>query len=141
MRTRAAKVISVVGHPTLLMPLTVALAGALQNLPASALAAAILWALGEPRVICAGPAAAAGAMLIACAHALRRRLKVSLHSAFASFAALLCWPSWTLTAVMGLLAVAVAWSRLALFRHTPSEVVLGLLMGGTAGVGIHLLPT
>jgi membrane-associated phospholipid phosphatase len=77
--------------------------------------------------------------VVVMASLLRRWLKLSLHAAFAVFAASLLWPS--VMAVVGLLAlaVAVAWSRLVLRRHTLGEVVVGLLAGGAAGVGFHLI--
>ncbi len=76
-------------------------------------------------------------MMAVCA-AATRWVKVSLHLAFATLAA-------TALAVMRspigyalLLALpAVAWSRLALHRHTPIEVALGSIIGAAAGVAIH----
>jgi hypothetical protein len=79
------------------------------------------------------------AMLAACAIATRW-IKVSLHMAFAAFAA-------TAQALMrspaGYLLLAVLpplmWSRLALRRHTAAEVALGTIIGAAAGAGIHFL--
>ena len=64
-------------------------------------------------------------------------IKVSLHLAFASFAAttliLLGSPvGWVLLAVIPVLA----WSRLHLSRHQPNEVVLGVIVGVVAGLGL-----
>lgn len=72
-------------------------------------------------------------MLAICA-AATRWVKVSLHMAFGAFATttllLLGSPvGWVLLAVMP----ALAWSRLALKRHAPVEVALGLLVGTAMG--------
>jgi hypothetical protein len=69
------------------------------------------------------------AMLAVCA-AATRWVKVSLHMAFGALATttLLALGSplgWVLLAVMP----ALAWSRLALKRHRPAEVAIGLLVG------------
>lgn len=77
------------------------------------------------------------AMVLACA-AATRWLKVSLHVAFAALAAttLLLVGSplgWLLAAAVPVLA----WSRLKLARHRPAEVVVGLLAGVLAGIGIY----
>ncbi len=97
---------------------------------------AALW-LGWPRLVAGGMAAAAA--LVIFAHAARRFLKVSLHSAFGVFAALLALPN--IAAMTILLAVSgfVAWSRVALARHNTGEAVAGVLAGATAGVAFQLL--
>ena len=64
-------------------------------------------------------------------------IKVSLHLAFASLAAttliLLGSPvGWVLLAVIPVLA----WSRLHLSRHRPLELVLGVMVGTVAGLGL-----
>jgi phosphatidylserine synthase len=68
-------------------------------------------------------------MLIVCAVATKW-IKVSLHMAFGALATttLLSLGSpagWVLLAVMP----ALAWSRLALKRHSPAEIAIGLLVG------------
>ena len=78
-------------------------------------------------------------MLAVCAVATKW-IKVSLHMAFGalSTASLLLLGSplgWLLLAVMPLLA----WSRLALKRHSLAEVVLGLVIGTVTGVAIIVL--
>jgi membrane-associated phospholipid phosphatase len=93
-----------------------------------------LWA-GSPQG--AGGAALAGAV-VALAHLLRRRLKVSLHAAFALFAAALVWPAVPATPLIVALAAGVAWSRLALRRHSLAEVLTGLLFGAAAGALFRL---
>lgn len=187
-RTRAARTLSVIGHPALLMPAAVAAGASGAGVPphwlraalATALlvtvivglyslwqvrtgrwvhvdasqphersqlnlflvlllcgAAALLWALGQPRVVASGPVVIALVVLVA--HLLRRWLKVSLHAAFALCAAALVWPDAALTLAIVALAIGVAWSRLVLGRHTLPEVLLGLLLGATFGVGLRLL--
>lgn len=75
-------------------------------------------------------------LLAVCALATRW-IKVSLHMAFAALAAttLLLLGS---PAGWGPLALipALAWSRLALRRHRPAEVALGLLAGTACGLAI-----
>jgi phosphotransferase system glucose/maltose/N-acetylglucosamine-specific IIC component len=185
--TLAARMLSVVGHPGLLMPAAVAWGATHANMPApllhAAVASAVLvtlivgayslwqvrsgswshvdasqpqerrqlnrflavllfaaaavlaWWAPEPS-FAVGPALACAVVVIA--HLLRRWLKVSLHAAFALFAATLVWPSPAATALMVALVAGVAWSRLVLRRHTPAEVALGLLLGAGAGVGLRL---
>jgi membrane-associated phospholipid phosphatase len=99
-------------------------------------AAVLLWAAGQPPPVVLGPLLAAGLVLLA--HGLRRWLKVSLHAAFAVFAAALVWPHPGLTLGLALLAVGVAWSRLALRRHTWAEVLLGLLFGAAGGLAFRV---
>jgi phosphatidylserine synthase len=78
-------------------------------------------------------------MLVVCAVATRW-VKVSLHMAFGALA------TTTLLSIgspagLVLLAVmpALAWSRLALERHRPAEVVIGLLVGIAFGYAISNL--
>ncbi len=78
-------------------------------------------------------------MLAVCAVATRW-VKVSLHMAFGALATtillLLGSPAgWVLLAVMP----ALAWSRLALKRHSPAEVAIGLLAGIAFGYAINNL--
>lgn len=79
------------------------------------------------------------AMLAVCAVATRW-VKVSLHVAFAALAgtslALLGSPiGWLLLGGVP----ALAWSRLKLERHRPIEILLGFMIGATAGLGIHAI--
>ena len=180
--TTAARALSVVGHPALLMPAAVAGSAAANGAPprvfhlglAAAVtialcviayslvqvragrwshvdasvprersqlnlvlcvllfgAAGLLWWSGQPRLLSLG-LGLGGAMVVA-AQLLRRWLKLSLHAAFAVFAAALWWPNAAGAAVVLLLAAAVSWSRLALRRHTGIEVTAGLLAGAAAG--------
>lgn len=183
----AARVLSIVGHPALLMPVAVAAAASGPGAPPQLLrvalstavavavivglvslwqvrsgrwahvdashpaerrqlnvllagllcaAAALLWVLGQPPAVAAGPLLAA--LLVLLTHALRRWLKVSLHAAFALFAATLVWPHVLGTLAIGMLAVGVAWSRLMLRRHTLPEVLTGLLLGAAFGAALRM---
>jgi hypothetical protein len=180
--TAAARALSVVGHPALLMPAAVAGSASANGAPPQVLhlglaaavaialcviayslvqvragrwshvdasvrrersqlnlvlcmllfgAAGLLWWSGQPRLLSLG-LGLGGAMVVA-AQLLRRWLKLSLHAAFAVFAAALWWPNAAGAAVVLLLAAAVSWSRLALRRHTGIEVTAGLLAGAAAG--------
>jgi membrane-associated phospholipid phosphatase len=70
---------------------------------------------------------------VAVAHATRRWLKISLHVAYATFAAAFLWPRVGGMLVLLACAVAIAWSRLALSRHTRLEVVGGAVLGVAVG--------
>ena len=60
-------------------------------------------------------------------------IKLSLHVGFACFATAMLWPHPRALAAAAAMAIAVAWSRLLLARHSLAEVLagggLGLLMG------------
>jgi membrane-associated phospholipid phosphatase len=72
-------------------------------------------------------------MVVVCALATRW-MKVSLHMAFATLAAVVLTLMRSPVGYVLLLALpALAWSRLALHRHAPAEVVLGIVIGGIAG--------
>jgi hypothetical protein len=96
------------------------------------LVAVALWGTGQPWGVVAGVACAA--LVVAVAHATRRWLKVSLHVAFATFAAAFVWPRVGGILVLLACAVAIAWSRLALSRHTQIEVASGGALGVAVGV-------
>ena len=77
---------------------------------------------------------AMSAAMILVAMLTSRWCKLSLHMAFAVFAAWLLRElgiAWMLAAL--LFAAAIAWSRLALHRHTPRDLVAGALAGSLAG--------
>ncbi len=79
----------------------------------------------------------AAAGIIVLALCLGAWLKVSLHVAFAAFAALL--PAWPLaTVLLAVWAGGVAWSRRVLGRHTRIEVLIGALIGVAAGVVLRI---
>ncbi len=77
---------------------------------------------------------ALSALLIVLAMLSVRWWKLSLHVAFAVFAAvLLASLSWQACAGGLLFAAAVAWSRLALARHVPRDLIAGAAAGALAG--------
>ena len=78
-------------------------------------------------------------LLIGIAALVNLWLKVSLHTAFAVFTALAVLPSRGLAATLLLLALAIAWSRLELGRHTLAEVIGGALIGAVVGGGMVVL--
>lgn len=90
------------------------------------------WWLGAPSAVLMGVGLSGAIVVLALL--LRKRLKLSLHVAFAVFAASLWWPLLPALVVGLVFCVAVAWSRLALQRHTPAEVGLGAAAGVVCGV-------
>jgi hypothetical protein len=74
-----------------------------------------------------------GSAMVGAAVLLRQRLKLSLHVAFAVFAALVWLPAVVVTLGWALLAAGVAWSRCVLGRHTWPDVWAGVLVGVVAG--------
>ena len=90
-----------------------------------------LWATDRPWGVVAGVGSAA--LVAAVAHATRRWLKISLHVAFATFAPAFLYPRVGGALVLLAVAAAVAWSRLALSRHTRQEVVYGGALGAAVG--------
>lgn len=94
-------------------------------------AAALAW-LAEMPELALGLALAAA--LIATAMLSSRYCKLSLHLAFAVYAAMLLSPiDWRLAVCAFLFAALLAWSRLALQRHVPRDLVAGALAGLVAG--------
>jgi membrane-associated phospholipid phosphatase len=68
------------------------------------------------------------------------RLKISLHVAFAAYAVgIAAGRRLDVLLVASLLAVAIAWSRLVLRRHTPAEVLAGAVAGSIAGAAFVLI--
>lgn len=79
-------------------------------------------------------------LLIALAAVVNLRLKISLHTAFATYTTAVLFPgSPALGAALLALTLAIAWSRLELGRHTLAEVVGGALLGAAVGGGLVLL--
>jgi hypothetical protein len=78
--------------------------------------------------------ASAGILVVAVLAA--RWCKVSLHTAFAVLASALPWPHLAACLPLALLALAVAWSRHVLGRHTVPDLAVGLLAGGAAAAWI-----
>lgn len=89
--------------------------------------------LAPQRELALGLGLSAG--LIAVAMLTARWCKLSLHMAFAVFAASLLWGlGWEYAAAGAAFAAAIAWSRLALRRHTPGDLLAGLAAGMLAGL-------
>lgn len=92
----------------------------------------VAWRGGQP-LFALGLALSAAMILVAVLTS--RWWKLSLHLAFVVFAACLLrelGTAWMLAAL--LFAVAVAWSRLALQRHTRRDLVAGVVTGAVAGL-------
>jgi hypothetical protein len=82
---------------------------------------------------------ALSAGLILAALALKRWCTLSLHVAFAAYAAGLLWTLSPVAALAGLaFAAGVAWSRLHLARHRPRDVAIGAAAGVAAAVAFTL---
>jgi membrane-associated phospholipid phosphatase len=182
MRVTLARWISIIGHPFIVVPLTVALVskslvmtvvliavmlvmifGILRKvrrgdwtnfdvslrehrpgmyaraIPVLAAAWLLLLLLGQPPAVLWGFGASIAIMAIATL-LNRLRLKVSMHSAFTTYAAVLPAVVMQPLAVgLACLAILVAWSRVVLGRHTVAEVIVGSVLGGLAGAALHLL--
>lgn len=80
------------------------------------------------------------AAMVAAAMLSARWCKLSLHMAFMVFAALLLFHAAWWAGVIGLcFAGLVAWSRLALQRHVPRDLVAGAAAGALAGIAFALV--
>lgn len=176
-----ARLLSILGHPAIVMPVAAAIAAppkATTAALATALVCAALvvadgvrkvrrgeWAhvdasapeeraelslrLGLGLLVAAGLIALVGlgigiavavgvsGLVVLAGPPFRRVAKLSLHVAFAVFAAGLVWPAWAATAGFLVLALGVGWSRLVLGRHVLPDLVLGGLVGVAAGVAHH----
>ena len=96
-----------------------------------------LWSRGADAFLIRGAATVLVLLLVSAT--ATRWIKLSLHVATAGLAAtalLLLGSSagWLLAAA----TPALIWSRLALARHTPAEVMVGLALGIAAGMAMHL---
>lgn len=93
----------------------------------------VSWLLHMPAGFLRGMLVAIG--MLATGALLTRRTKVSLHVMIGAFCAtILSTVDLRAALLVGLLVVAVAWSRVALRRHTVPQVVLGAILGGAFGV-------
>lgn len=96
-------------------------------------AAALAYWLGQPVQLVAGLALSAAIVLAALA--LRHRLKLSLHVAFAVFGAgVLMALAPALGIALAIFTAGVAWARLELQRHTRDDVVAGAIAGALAAL-------
>lgn len=81
-------------------------------------------------------AAVATGLFVVCA-IVNRRLKASLHCAFAMLAAGIVFPvNHVGGAAFAVVALLIGWGRIAYGRHTPLEVVVGLLLGTIAAASL-----
>lgn len=94
--------------------------------------------LGHSRELTLGLALSAA--MVAAAMLTARWCKLSLHMAFVVFASLLLLfnASWWAGLAGMSFAAAVAWSRLALQRHVPRDLVAGACTGALAGIAFAL---
>jgi hypothetical protein len=78
--------------------------------------------------------------IIALAIMSARWCKLSLHVAFATYAALLLWQLAQWATLLGLVFTALlAWSRLALARHVARDIAAGAAAGSLSGLLFRLL--
>src|SRR5690606_6562860 len=105
-----------------------------------AVATLAAWAWAPQREFALG--LALSALLVAAAILAARWCKLSLHVAFAMYASvLLVQLSWPACAAAVAFTIAVGWSRLALDRHAPRDLVAGAIAGLLAGLAFwRLLP-
>lgn len=105
--------------------------------PLLAAGARYAWWSGQPLALALGLGASAA--IIAAALVSSRWMKLSLHTAFAVFAASLFWPDLRVLGAGLVMAGLIAWARLHLKRHTLADVVAGALAGGAAGSAVQYL--
>jgi hypothetical protein len=79
-------------------------------------------------------AVALSGLIVLMAYLLRRSAKLSLHVAFALFAAIIVWPQQSATLLLLLVTVAVGWSRLVLRRPVARDLAWGVGAGALAGL-------
>lgn len=104
---------------------------------ASAASALLLYALGQPAQVVRG--AVVACVLLGVCLAVNARLKVSLHTAFAVYAAGIAGvTSRVALVVILLLALAIAWGRVTLGRHSRAEVLWGWALGGMAASALFV---
>jgi membrane-associated phospholipid phosphatase len=100
---------------------------------ALAIAALLATVLTPQNELALGLGLSAG--LIAIAMLTARWCKLSLHMAFAVFAAaMLSRLGWEYGVPAAVFVAAIAWSRLALRRHTPGDLLAGMAAGVLAGL-------
>lgn len=93
-------------------------------------------AVGAPLEHALGLSLAAAIVLLALR--TQARCKLSLHTAFVVYAAVLLGATSMVALVVGLgFAGLVAWSRLSLQRHEPRDLVAGAVAGCVAGLLFH----
>lgn len=99
-----------------------------------AIGALLAWRLSQAPDLAL--ALALSACIVAIAMLTARWCKLSLHAAFAVYAAGLLWPLGVVWVGAGcVFAGIVAWSRLQLSRHRPRDIVVGAAAGCLAASG------
>lgn len=107
-------------------------------LPAILTGTALAWLLSSPPRMVLALAASAGIVLAALL--VSRWCKLSLHIAFAVLTTGLLWPlGWAAVLVAAAFAMAIAWSRLRLARHTAIDLIAGGLAGALAAAAAWAL--
>jgi hypothetical protein len=102
-------------------------------IPLSALGTFMTWLVGAPRYILRGGIVTL--MLLVIAAIANLRLKISLHTLFASYCTVILFRVNVLCGLTALVLTAlVFWSRLFLSRHTLSENMAGLALGFIGGI-------
>lgn len=78
-------------------------------------------------------------VIVVVGHLSRGMAKMSLHVAFAVFAAFLVWPNHIAATALALVVLLVAWSRLVLRQHVAADIILGALVGVSSGLALHVV--
>jgi len=106
-------------------------------LAATGAAALLLWRTGASSSFVRGTLIAIA--MITIQMIANRWLKISLHSSFAAFVTgIVASRGIGLAVAAACLAIAIAWSRVTLTRHTPLEVLIGLGLGACAAIALWL---
>jgi membrane-associated phospholipid phosphatase len=106
-------------------------------LAATAGAAFLLWRMGASSSFVRGTLIAIA--MITIQMIANRWLKISLHASFAAFVTgIIATRGIAMAIAAACLALAIAWSRVTLKRHTLLEVVIGLGLGACAAIALWL---
>jgi membrane-associated phospholipid phosphatase len=99
----------------------------------AAFASVMFWLLNFPPSLLIGTVISLAMLVLAML--INSRSKISLHLTFAAFCAVSLFAvSSYIGAGFIILAMAVGWSRIALGRHTPAQVLSGILLGAAGGI-------
>lgn len=102
-------------------------------IPVSAFGILITWMVGAPRYLLRGGVVTL--LLLVIAAITNLRFKLSLHTLFASYCALiLLRVNWVYGLAALILSMLVFWSRLFLARHTLPETIAGTALGVAGGI-------
>ena len=101
---------------------------------------ALVWWWMRDRAASLGHGIIAVAAMLVAAAALNRWIKLSLHMASLSFAAVALWPLAPMPAAIGLaLLPLLGWARLRMRRHGVAEVIGGAVLGTGFAIGLRWL--